>query len=202
MTDVPTQTRQEVIGSLYQEMDRMRWDEMTNRDKSDAYERFVSDPRIGGRLAPFLGSDKIRVWIKDGPAKEYGRALEGVGAYASYTSRTYPSPDRFVAQVLGQEWRVREDSVEDKPMRCWAETDDGSARYVVWGPFSGLKDLIWQAVCHRAEHWDSEPVVVVTTRGMIRLSPGQRTQAERMCQIIGAEMREARRSVVDKPGSR
>lgn len=201
MADVPAQARQEVIQRLYQRMDRMRWDEMPNRDKSDAYERFVTDPQIGGRLAPFLGSDKIRVWIKDGPAKEYGRALEGVGAYPAYTSRMYPAPDRFVAQVLGQEWRVREGLVDDKPMRCWAETNDGASRYVIWGPLSGLKDLVWQAVAHRTEHWDSEPVVVVTTRGMTPLSPRERGQAEKMCQIVGAEMREARRSVVDKPKS-
>jgi hypothetical protein len=199
MANVPPHLRREVIDLLYSHMDRLRWDEMTHRDKSDAYERFVTDPEVGGRLAPYLGSDRIRVWIKDGPAKEYGRALEGVGVYASYTTRMYPGPEQFVAQVLGREWMVREGSVDDKPMRCWAETHHGSVRYVIWGPASGLKDLIWQAVVHRAQHRDSQPIVVVTSRGMVPLSTSLRDQAERMCHIVGAEMREARRSVVDKP---
>ncbi|EYR65311.1 hypothetical protein N866_00125 [Actinotalea ferrariae CF5-4] len=199
MADVPALVRREVIQRLYAHMDRLRWEEITHREKSDAYERFVNDPEIGGRLTRYIGSDKIRVWIKDGPAKEYGRALEGVGSYASYSTRMYPSPQRFVAQVLGPEWRVRDGSVDDKPMRCWAEADHDSARYVIWGPLTGLKDLVWQAVLHRTDHWDSEPVICVTSRGMTPLPASVRKEAETMCRIVGAEMREARRSVVDKP---
>lgn len=196
---VPEEVRQEVAASLYERLDALCWEELSSRDKSEAYGNFVSDPTIGGRLAPYLGSDRIRVWIKDGPAKEYGRALEGVGAYAGYTRRAFVGPQGVVSAVLGDSWSVREGSVKDKPMCCWADSPDGASRFVIWGAHQGVKDLVWQAVLHRADHPESKPVIILTRREVTALPKHVRNHAERVCAIVGAEYRETRRPVVAKP---
>lgn len=199
MPSVPDDVRREVAASLYKQLDELRWEELSSRDKSEAYGNFVTDPTIGRRLAPYLGSDRIRVWIKDGPAKEYCRALEGVGAYAGYTRRAFVGPQGVVSAVLGGSWTVREGSVEDKPMRCWVDSPDGASRFVIWGAYQGLKDLVWQAVLHRADHPESEPVIVLTRREVTALPRHVRVHARSVCAIVGAALGETRRSVVAKP---
>ncbi|NCD19677.1 MAG: hypothetical protein EOL89_06810 [Actinobacteria bacterium] len=196
---MPDDVRREVAARLYTRLDALRWEELSDRKKSVEYGKFVADPAVGGRLAPFLGADRIRVWIKDGPAKEYVRALEGVGSYVEYTRRAYTSHQDFIASVLGDGWVVREGSVEDKPMRCWVDSADKDSKFVIWGDFRGLKDLIWQAVLHRGEDVGSVPVVVIARREVAPLPKADRAYAETLCGIVGAECQESRRMVVINP---
>lgn len=198
MSRVPDEVRRQVTAALYQRMDHLAWESLTASDKSEWYRRFVADPKIGGILGPHMAQDRIRVWIKDGPAKEYTRALEGVGPYADYTRRAYAGPGVVVQSVLGDGWTVREGSVQDKPMRCWVDGPEGS-RFVIWGSHRGLKDLVWQAVLHRADHPVSVPVVVLTRREVTALPKHVRDEAEKTCQIVGAECHEVRRPITTKP---
>lgn len=195
----PQAVRDKVIAALYAEFDSLQWEQLPTRDKSDAYERFLTSPDVGGSLDPYMDPGAIRVWIKDGPAKEYGRALEGVGSYARYTNRGYPGPQGAIDKILGDEWSLTPDSLADKPMRCEARTEQGERRFVLWGPFSALKELIWHALLHRVQAPMVSPLLVVTRPTIAPLQPSQRKQAEAMCQLIGAEFQSIVRVAVAKP---
>lgn len=151
MVSLPDTLRGEVIGELVRQFDSMRWEELSNPERTLAYTRLVKDARVGGRMRAFMAEGDIRVWIKDGPAKEYRRALEGVGPLAPYTGRAYPGPDAIVKAALGQSWSPRSGSVEEKPMRCFAVDGSGQSIFVIWGTIASLKDLVWHAAVTRAK---------------------------------------------------
>lgn len=187
MAKIPEELRREVIAALYASFDEMQWEERTQAERSVAYGRFVDDPEIGGRLALHIPLDRVRVWIKDGPAKEYRRALEGVGPFAKFTNRRTSGPKGVVAGVLGKSWSVVEGSVRDKPLRCFAQRGD-KRRLVVWGPESTLKDLFWHVACHFADGNDDSPIIVVTKRGNAPIDQTQWRRAKRLGSIWGAEV--------------
>lgn len=201
MARPPQAVRDHVIAALYKEFDLLHWEQLATKEKSEAYERFLTSPEVGGALDPHMDAGAIRVWIKDGPAKEYGRALEGVGSYAKYTSRIYPAPQEAIKKILGDGWSLTPNSMADKPMRCEARTDDGDRRFVLWGPFAALKELVWHALVHRAKAPDSIPLIVVTRPTIAPLQSEQRKQAEAMCQLIGAEFRSIVRVAVTRSAS-
>ena len=199
MAKPPQAVREKVIAALYAEFDSLQWEQLATKDKSEAYERFLTSPEVGGSLDPYMDPGVIRVWIKDGPAKEYGRALEGVGSYAKHTRRTYPQPQDAIKKFLGNEWSLTPDSLADKPMRCEARTEDGERRFVLWGPFAALKELVWHALLHKLKAPKPNLLVVVTRPTIAPLQNEQRKQAEAMCQLIGADFKSIVRVAVAKP---
>lgn len=202
MAKPPQAVRDGVIEALYREFDSLQWEQLATREKSDAYERFLTSPQVGGALNPYMDPGGIRVWIKDGPAKEYGRALEGVGLYAKYTGRAYPDTQDAIKKVLGAHWSLVPGSVADKPMRCAAQSEDGVRRFVLWGPFSALKEIVWHALMYKIESPKTSPVLVVARPMIAPLRSEQRKQAEAICEVIGAEFKSIVRVAVTKPGSK
>lgn len=198
MARIPEAVREAVVAALYEEFDELQWEQLATKDKSEAYERFLTQPKIGGALDSFMDAGSIRVWIKDGPAKEYVRALEGVPPYARYTTRAYPSIESVIEKVLGAEWGLVPDSVDEKPMRCEARSSADERRFVIWGSFTSLKELIWHSLMYRVRKPDVVPVLVVTRPSIAPLQPSQRKQAEAMCGIVGAELK----SIVRAPGAK
>lgn len=189
MAKIPDAVRETVVTALYEEFDELQWEQLPTKGKSEAYERFVTHPKIGGALDSFMDAGSVRVWIKDGPAKEYVRALEGVPPYSRYTTRAYPSIESVIEKVLGPEWGLVRDSVEEKPMRCEATSPSDERRFVIWGSFTSLKELIWHSMMHRVRSPHVVPVLVVTRPSIAPLQPAQRKQAEAMCEIVGAEFK-------------
>lgn len=163
MAALPADVRTEVITELFRQFDAARWEELSSPAASEMYNRFVKDPKIGGRLAPFMTGERVRVWIKDGPAKEYRRALEGTGTFASFTNRAYPGAESVVRLALGDQWALKPDTLEIKPMRCFAEDANGQSMFVIWGPISALRDLIWHSCLIRAED-PLKPITVVVAK--------------------------------------
>lgn len=199
MARIPDQLRREVIAELYRCFDDLKWEERTQPERSSIYQRLVEDPGIGGRLASHIPVDRIRVWIKDGPAKEYRRALEGVGPYASFTRRRTAGAEGVVEAVLGNDWAVVDGSVGEKPMRCTAERG-GSRRLLVWGPETSLKELFWHAAMHVAEHGaDDSPLIVVTRRGNAPVDTALWRRATRLAELIGCDAMQASLGVTGKP---
>ncbi|MBO1031162.1 hypothetical protein IPV09_07410 [Tessaracoccus sp. SD287] len=199
MAKIPGELRREIIAELYRRLDALKWEERAQSERSAIYHRLVDDPVIGGRLAPHLPVDRIRLWIKDGPAKEYRRALEGVGPYAGFTTRRAAGAEGVVQAVLGKDWTVVDGSVGEKPMRCAAEQGD-SRRLLVWGPESSLKELFWHAAMHVAEHGDYDtPLIVVTRRGNAPIDSGLWRRATRLAQLIRCEAMQASLDVTPKP---
>src|SRR3712207_1110938 len=111
-------------------MRRLGWGELTMGERSLQYARWLEEPEVGGRLAAFMTPAKARVWIKDGPAKEYQRAVAGVGRYAHLTASRTGEPARIVTRVLGSGWSADVESVRVKPLRVVA-TSTGEEDVIV-----------------------------------------------------------------------
>lgn len=187
MAEIPESVREAVVTALYGELDDLQWEQLSTTDKSEAYERFLTHPKIGRALDSFMDAGSIRVWIKDGPAKEYVRALEGVQPYARFTARAYPSVESVIEKVLGTDWRLVRETVEKKPMRCEAISPRDERRFVIWGSFRSLKELIWHSLLYKVKKPDIISVLVVTQPSIAPLQPSQLKLAEAMCEIVGAE---------------
>lgn len=188
MATIPENFRQAVIQELYHRFDTLRWEQLSNTERSVEYARFVENPKIGGVLYRYLNAGDIRVWIKDGPAKEYRRALQGVGPYAAFTARRTPGPDHVVKAALGPEWSADMDSVSDKPMRCWARHTEKQGRFLIWGDSGSLKELIWHAVIFCTEHPETSPTLVITRPSTAPLSAEVWTQVQEMAAVVGADV--------------
>lgn len=199
MANLPTPIRTAALQAVYARLDELRWETLGNSERTAEYNRMVSDPGIGGRLAPYMDPGKIRVWIKDGPAKEYRRALEGIGPFASFTTRTLGSPDQVVASALGEGWRIEEDSLAEKPMRCIAVDSSGNRKFVIWGALDNLSGLVWHAVRERADRPDSRPLIVVTRPSTTNLSVAEWDLAQRICEVIGVDCTQVVQEVTRKP---
>lgn len=74
-----------IVSRLFADMERLGWEGMTPRQRTSQYGEWIKDAEIGQRLAEWMTPERARVWIKDGPVKEYPRALADVG-------NTHPSP--------------------------------------------------------------------------------------------------------------
>ncbi|GAA1408309.1 hypothetical protein [Oerskovia paurometabola] len=185
MADIPDAVRHEIVVELYKRLDEMQWEQFSSSESTAAYQRFVSDPAVGGRLGTYMPRGQIRVWIKDGPAKEYRRALEGVGRYAPFTSRQYPGPQSIIDGSIGSGWLVRLESLDHKPMRCQAAKGD-EVRFVTWGAFANLKELIWTGAVHIASGSAIGFDVVVTKPSIAPLPPDDWRFVRDLCGVIGA----------------
>ena len=49
-------------------------------------------PRLADAFDEYLSESDARVWIKDGPMKEWSRSLSGVGKYAALVVSQRTSP--------------------------------------------------------------------------------------------------------------
>lgn len=194
---VPPKIREEVLIELVRQLDEVKWEELAAHDTSAWYNRFVRDENIGRRLAQYMSEVEIRVWIKDGPAKEYRRALEGRGSYSQYTSRAFPGPEVIVRAALGNDWTLTADSVEEKPMRCLAKSGD-QMKFLIWGPTKSLKDLVWQATVTLAENPHTAITLVITRPSATRLTGDIWSLAERLSKVIGVECRQVTYAVSRK----
>lgn len=156
---VPAEIRDAVIRELYRLAAELDWENISGRQKTKYYSQWVEDPKIGGLLADYDTAEGMRVWIKDGPMKEYARAREEFGPYAKYTTERLSPPEEFIPGVLGDTWRVRPGSRGEKPMHCVA-TDGTQERYVCWGKVTTFRDLLFAAV-REAVRSDLRPLIVV-----------------------------------------
>lgn len=199
MSAIPKQVRDDVLKAIYKRLDDQQWESLGNSERTEEYARMVSDPDIGGRLGNYMDPGRIRVWIKDGPAKEYRRSLEGIGPYATLTTRTLGSPERIITAALGEGWRIGDDGISEKPMRCIAIGPSGETRYVIWGALDKLSDLVWHAVRERAERPKNTPMIVITRPSTATISPSEWGLAQRICQVVGADTTQVIQQVTRKP---
>ena len=150
-----------VVEKLYRDAQRVGWLNLTPRDRNRQYTTWLDNQEVGGLLLRFVKRDGARVWIKDGPMKEYARALAGVGRFKDYASGSGASPDRVVRAAVGKECTVLKDSVGIKPLHCLTENKDGEQTWVCWGPPKDFKHLLWAAICRAVDASDVACHVVV-----------------------------------------
>ncbi|MEY9859770.1 hypothetical protein ABH935_005403 [Catenulispora sp. GAS73] len=159
---MPDNVRAQVISTVYQRADEAGWDQLAVRDRLEIISGWVDDPAVGGVLVSYFSKDKIRVWLKDVPLKEYYRAKEGLGPYARYTKRRYQAPDEITLAVCGDGWFVEPGTVDINPSRCLA-TNGRAHRHVFWGGVSDFKDLVYAALDSTREGF-LKPIVVLMHR--------------------------------------
>ncbi|WNG93674.1 hypothetical protein [Mycobacterium sp. ITM-2016-00318] len=186
MLRLPDEVREEALAYAYEVFDRRRWEQVSAGERGAVFDEMVIDVGFSEPLRPFLTPAQMRVWLKDSAAKEYSRALEGIGPTARYTKRRYPGPDVIVRATLGNNWSVVPGSVEQKPMRCRAVNKSEQEATLTWGSYRGLRDLHWAASIARVSG-EQRVAVVITRPTMAALPADQWARVESVCALIGVD---------------
>jgi hypothetical protein len=192
-SDIPSQVREEVARVLYRRAGELDWDLMADREKTAQYRRWLDDASVGGVLTQHVDPQAARLWIKDGPMKEYDRALEGFGVFARFvTARFAPHAD-LIHVALGDQWKLAPNSVGEKPMHCLA-TDGVTRRYVCWGRPDKISDLIWDAV-KVAVKSEQRPLLVVSLRDGVEVTGEERRWHQAIASHCQLDIRHMRRKL-------
>lgn len=146
---LPESVERQVVRTLFLEAELIRWEFLSTHARSKQYSLWLASPSVGGLLQNFMSLEDARVWIKDGPMKEFARATNGLGKHADLVTRRLPPPSEIVARCLGPGWNVDMDSLQIKPLRIRAHREDHRST-LAWGPLRDFKHLVWAALQARA----------------------------------------------------
>lgn len=183
---LPEEVRGAALTYVYEVFDRKRWEQVPSSKRGAVYDQLIADERFSAPLRPYASESQMRVWLKDSAAKEYPRALEGIGPTAGYTKRGYPGPGSIVAATLGADWTVATGPVEQKPMRCRVVSSTGEEALLTWGPLRSLRDLYFAASV--AKVTGEERVLIAITRPtMTELPKAEWDRVTGLCDLIGVE---------------
>src|SRR5689334_15467206 len=97
---LPDEIERRIVSQLFQDADQMDWAHLSATARSAQYAKWVQDPEVGGRLTQFITPEQARVWIKDGPMKEWARAVSGIGKYAPLVPQPGATPTQLVNMAL------------------------------------------------------------------------------------------------------
>lgn len=147
---IPKEVRSCVEATLYEEAEFLDWANLTVRQRSAQYTKWVDDPEVGGRICEYLSPSAARVWIKDGPMKEWSRSLSGVGKHGTLIEGAEDTASQLARKALGEGWEVDKDTLRVKPLRVVARMHENEA-VLTWSPASGLKHLVWAALTASSE---------------------------------------------------
>ncbi|MGQ4414159.1 hypothetical protein ACN6LA_002137 [Streptomyces sp. SAS_269] len=185
---IPTDLEEEVVRLLYKRVGDLNWTYLTDNDRSSLYKAWTSDPAVGGRLLPFIGSEEnIRLWLKNGPMKEYIRATYGVGKWAPLVVKPSTPVSELVVMALGPGWKVDLESLDIKPLRVIIrhEDDEEMEQRFAWAPMRDFKHLAWAAIAAQAGG-DALPWVICTVDSFVRrITPEQKATNERITKRLG-----------------
>lgn len=183
---LPNTVRENALAYVCGVFDRKRWEQVPPSQRGPAYDELIADEKFSAPLRPYATEAQMRVWLKDSAAKEYPRALEGIGPAAGYTKREYPGPGAIVAATLGADWAVVPDSIEQKPMRCSLVSEAGERALLTWGPLRSLRDLYFAASAARLAGQD-RVLVAITRPTMTELPKDDWDRVRGFCGLIDAE---------------
>ncbi len=142
---LPSEVEKRVVTQLFADAERLGWTDLSVVERSAQYAIWVADANVGGLLTDFMSASQARLWIKDGPMKEWSRARSGVGKYAELMTTGACTPEQLVHSGLGNHWKVDPDSLRIKPLRVRARHEDEEVVFA-WGPERDLKHLVWAAL--------------------------------------------------------
>lgn len=163
---IPEAQLAEIVTALYDDAQAKNWTHLSPSDRSRAYSAWVEDERVGGVLTQYMTPEAARAWIKDGPMKEYGRALRGAGRYARFGRSGGTTAEDIIKAALGEDWAVVEGTAGDKPFHAMAVSRAGRPAYVAWGEGRNFKNLIWAALRACVESAAAGHVVVTEPPGV------------------------------------
>ncbi|PPK71182.1 hypothetical protein V5P93_003046 [Actinokineospora auranticolor] len=193
---LPAAVREAVCRELYRQVVELDWESLKDSQRTAQYSRWVDDAAIGGELADYLTAEGMRVWLKDGPMKEYMRALEGVGQYAQYATKRFVDIGETIREALGPRWRTVPGTLAEKPMHVDI-TDGDAERYVCWGQPHTFRDLLWAAV-GKAIDARVPPLILVVLRGGKTLTSGEEVFQDKVAQHCGLDLIRVTRHLVDR----
>lgn len=116
---VPESVRDDMRDLLRSKADEMGWLRLPTPQKSKLYEQWSRDPRIGGILAGYIDSRRVRVYIKDTLLKDYVRrrlADDALPFRALELSTSTPVAEVYI-KPHGRRLR-------DGRVICWGRADD------------------------------------------------------------------------------
>jgi hypothetical protein len=133
------------------------WEHLSDTEKSARYEKWAEDPRFTSRLSLWIKTpQQRRVWIKDGPMKEYARARNSIGKYAVALNSPTAEVSDHIHMALGPDWEADLDTMLIKPLRVVARRDDEIVHFA-WAPSKDFKHLVWAALkaqaCGNSDPW-------------------------------------------------
>jgi hypothetical protein len=163
---LPEALRAEVVRALYSDANQLGWANLGPQAKTIAFNRWIDDPRVGGRLTSYMNPEQARLWIKDGPMKEYARAMRGTGRFAEFGRQGGTSPQDIVNHALGDGATIH-GTIGTKPPHCLATSIDGMQAYVTWGDANSLKHLLWAALRAAIESNVTGHIVVLEPPGTV-----------------------------------
>jgi hypothetical protein len=172
---IPHEIETAVVAQLYREAELIDWPSMTPQQHTAPYNKWVEAPAVGGKLTEYLSASDARVWIKDGPMKEYTRAASGVGKYAGLVANPSDVQTKIVRKALGEGWEPDADTLRVKPLRLVARNEEEEA-IVTWAPASGLKHMVWAALTASAEG-DARAWTLCVTETFTKPTPANEKQA-------------------------
>lgn len=185
---IPREIEARVVTKLYADASLKDWASMTPQQHSVCYANWVEDPEVGGRLKAFLADSEVRVWIKDGPMKEWSRARSGVGRYADLIEAQIDIPTMLVKKVLGVGWELVEGSVRTKPLRLTARRGEDES-VITWADERNLKHLVWAALSASAEG-DVRPWTICVIENFTHPTPSnERNAHQRLASRCGLAIR-------------
>lgn len=194
---LPAEVRKGLLLEIYGQAEDLRWEFLSNPRRTEQYRRWYEDDRVGGVLLSYAAEKDARVWIKDVPLKEYGRAKEGMGQYVPYVRRRFRGPEEIVRAACGEGWRVLPDTTDVKPNQCQA-SNGVDIRHVCWGRPAQLRDLVWAAVNHAVDG-DKRPAIVVATQAGEMLSGPEKNRHRAIAAHCSIDLAHLHREMIPNP---
>jgi hypothetical protein len=145
--EIPKEIKAAVVAKMYEEAAEVRWAQLPTAQRTALYDQWVEAPEIGGRLIQYRETlARVRHWMKDGPMKEYARAVYGVGSYAQFVPDPTIVVTALVEKAMGPEWSADHATQRVKPLNILATNGDDHTR-LAWGNGGDqLKHLLWAAI--------------------------------------------------------
>jgi hypothetical protein len=174
---LPDKLEKAVVDVLFRDAHEVGWETLDARARSREYRRWLSEPVVGGVLTKFMNVDEARGWIKDGPMKEYPRALSGIGKHARSVVEFRAGPQELVQKALGSSWQIEIDSQKIKPLRARATNGEETVVFA-WGPQRDFKHLVWAAL-QAGTGADPTPWILCTVSSFVDSVPKNIVQRDR-----------------------
>ncbi|MGW3327078.1 hypothetical protein [Streptomyces virginiae] len=167
---IPNDLELEVVKRMYHEAEEAGWAYLPDTERTTIYHRWADDPQIGERLSLFIKTSAARrLWFKDGPMKEFSRALNGSGKYASLVAVPAADVGTLTTRALGPGWEPDESTRQVKPLRVLVRKDE-EAEWFAWGGAHALRHLVYAAL--RAEaNGDPTPWTLCVVTSFVKPLP-------------------------------
>ncbi|MFF1904275.1 hypothetical protein [Kitasatospora sp. NPDC058218] len=175
----------QIVKMLYSEAEEVGWTYLPDSDRTASYNRWADDQHIGGKMSLFFKTaQQRRVWIKDGPMKEYSRAIYGIGKYAPLVPNPGAAVSTLVGKALGPDWQPDLETQQIKPLRVLASSESESTTFT-WGPARDLKHLVWAAL-RAGANGDAVPWTLCVVTSFVKPIPlEERREHERIAARCG-----------------